>query len=120
MRRLHHPAADVQRRADHAVGIRPLHSVHDADDVDDRVERADLVQVHLVDGHLMDRGFRVAEAAEHRFRALLPRRRQARVVDEMKNLGQAPVRMRVLAGAVLVTVVGVLVVVLRRQEGKPT
>ena len=50
VRRMHHPAADVQRRADDAIGAEPLEREHRADDVDDRVERADLVQMHLLDG----------------------------------------------------------------------
>ena len=50
MSRVHHAAADVQRRAHDAIGAEPFEREHGADDVDDRVERADLVQVHLSPG----------------------------------------------------------------------
>jgi hypothetical protein len=45
-----HAAADVQRRGDDMVDPQPLQREDGADDVDDRVEGADLVQVDLVDG----------------------------------------------------------------------
>ena len=48
---------------DDAVGAEPLEREHGADDVDDRVERADFVQVHLLDRHLMDRRLRPRRAA---------------------------------------------------------
>ena len=102
MRRLHHPAADVERRADDAVCGRPLHRVHDADDVDDGVEGADLVQMDFLDGHRMNRRLRLAEPLEHRLRALASGRRQARVIDQMEDLGQTPVRVVMLIPNVLV------------------
>ena len=33
-------------------------------DIDDGVDRADLVEVHLVDGHLVDFGFGLRQAAK--------------------------------------------------------
>ena len=56
-----HAAADVDRRDDDAIGVEPFEREHGADDVDDRVERADFVQVDLVDRHAVNRGFRLAE-----------------------------------------------------------
>ena len=61
VRRLHHAAADVQRRADDAIGTEPLHRKDGADDVDDRVERADLVQMNLLDRNLVDGRFGLAK-----------------------------------------------------------
>jgi len=66
VRRLHRAAADVQRRAHDPVRADPLEGEHDADDVDDRVEGADLVQVDLLDRHLMNRRFRLRQPLEQR------------------------------------------------------
>ena len=59
----HRSAADVQRRRDHVVDAEPLERVHRADDVDDRVERADLVQMHPLDRRVVDGGFGLRPAA---------------------------------------------------------
>ena len=48
------PLPDVEGRHHDAVGLEPLEGEHGADDVDDRVERADLVEVHLIHRHLVD------------------------------------------------------------------
>ena len=55
MSRVDHSAADVERRADDALGAEPLEPEHDANDVDDRIEGADFVEVDTVDGHLVNR-----------------------------------------------------------------
>ncbi len=125
VRRLHHAASDVDRRHDHAIHAQAVEGVHGADDVDDRVERADLVQVHLLDRHLMNRGFSDREPLEERLCAVLPRRGQCRAVDERGDLRQAAVRVMVLRRLrlrrvlvrmlvrVVVPVVVVIVVVVR-------
>jgi hypothetical protein len=97
VRRLHHPAADVQGRADDAIGADPCHREDDADDVDDRVERADFVQVDLLHRHLVDRRLRVAEALKHRLRPITTRWRETRPIDQLENLGKTPMRVMVLA-----------------------
>ena len=56
---------------------RPLEREHRADDVDDRVERADLVQMDLLDRHLMDRRFGLGQPLEHRLRAVASRPRDS-------------------------------------------
>ena len=70
----HRSAADVDRRGHDVVGAEPLHAKDGADDVDDRVEGADLVQVHSIDRHLVDRGLRFGQPLEQRAaRAPCPR-----------------------------------------------
>ena len=98
MRRLHHAASDVDRRHDHVVHAQAVEGVHRADDVDDRVERADLVQVHFLDRHLMDRGFSHREPFKQRLCAVLPRRGQRRAVDERGDLRETTVGVVVLMG----------------------
>ena len=70
MRRMDHAAADVQRRAHNLVHAEPFEAKHGADDVDDRVESTDFVQVHLLDRHVMNRGLDFGQALEQRFRAI--------------------------------------------------
>ena len=92
VRRVDHPAADVQRRADDAVGLEPVEREHRADDVDDRVERADLVQVHALDRHLVDGRFGLRQPLEQGLGAVLPCRRQRGPVDVGKDFREASVR----------------------------
>ena len=68
VRRSHHAAADVERRHDNAVGVEPLEREHGADNVDDGIDGANFVEVHLVDRHAMDAGFGSREAMKHRDR----------------------------------------------------
>jgi hypothetical protein len=56
--------------------VEPFDREDRADDVDDRVERADLMQVNLFEGNLMDGRFGFAESMEELLGALpsrLPR-----------------------------------------------
>ena len=62
---------------------------HRADDVDDRVERANFVQVNLLDRNLMDGGFGLAETMEQRLGARLRGRRQRRPLDQSVDLREA-------------------------------
>ena len=66
--------------------------MNDADDVDDRIERADFVQVDLVERHVVDRGLRLAEPAEEVNRAILALPRERRALDEAGNVLQAVMR----------------------------
>ena len=90
-------AADVQRRRDDVVDAEPLEREHGADDVDDRVERADLVQVDVVDRHVVDGRLGLAQPLEQRDRARLPRCRQRGVADQMRDLFERPMPVRVAA-----------------------
>ena len=67
---------------DDVVDAEPLHAVHGADDVDDRIERADLVQVDSLDRHVVDRGLGLGEPVEQLHRAILACPRQRRALDE--------------------------------------
>ena len=53
------------------IGAEPLHREHGAGDVDNRVERADLVEMNLLDRHLMNRRFGFAETLKETLRASL-------------------------------------------------
>ena len=72
-----------------AVGAEPFHREHGADDVDDRVDGADLVQVDAVERHVVNRGFGFGEPVEQRDGARLPGRRQRRTTDVALDVGEA-------------------------------
>ena len=78
--------------ADDPVGAEPLEPEHRADDVDDRVERADLVQVHLLDRHLVDRRLGLREPAEQADGARAGAAGQRRPFDQRGDLCEGPVR----------------------------
>ena len=89
VRARHRAAADVERRRDDAVGAEPFHREHGADDVDDRVDGADLVQVDAVERHVVNRGLGFGEPVEQRDGARLPGRRQRRTADVALDVGEA-------------------------------
>ena len=92
MRRPHHPSADVQRRHDDPLRTDPVDGEDRADDVDDGIEGPDLVQVHPIDGHLMDGRLGLGEPLEQLPRACPTRGRQCRPLDQREDLTQAAVR----------------------------
>ena len=47
MGRMDHATADVERRADDTLGAEPLQAEHDANDVDDRIQSANLMEITL-------------------------------------------------------------------------
>ena len=94
VRRVDHAAPDVDRRADDAVGLEPVEREDRADDVDDGVERADLVQVHALHRHLVNGRFRLCQPLEQGLCAVLPCRRQRGPVDVGEDFGQAAMRVR--------------------------
>ncbi len=119
---LHHAAANVERRCDNPVGAKPLQPEHGADDVDDRVHCTNLVQVHLVDGHLVNRRLSLCEPLEQELGTVAAGRRQGRRVDQGEDFRQAPMRMPVawfvnmrmavlVAVLVIMTIRGVMIVV---------
>ena len=66
MSAFHSAATDVQRRADDLVNSKGLGANGCTDDIDDRVDRANLVEVDLFDGHVVNLGFGSAECFEDR------------------------------------------------------
>ncbi len=95
MRRLHHSATNIERRRHDAVGAEPLQGVHGADDVDDGVEGADFMEVDLLDRHVVNRGLGFRQALEQCLRAIASGRRQCRLVDQLEDPGEVPMRMRI-------------------------
>ena len=95
MRTVHKACAGAQRPADHALDAEQPQPDDRARDVDDRIDRADLVEVDLLDRAAVDAGLGLAEALEGGYCALLIARRQVGAPDDAKNVVQVPVRMAV-------------------------
>ena len=57
-------AAEPDRAADHLVDRELAQSRPGADDVDDGIDRPDLVEVDVVEGDVVDGGLGLAQAAE--------------------------------------------------------
>ena len=91
MRRPDGAAADVERRRDDPVGPQLLQREHGTDDVDDRIEGTDLVQMHPVERCPVNAGLDLAQAVKQLLGARLPLAAQRRAVDEPTDLGQAAV-----------------------------
>jgi hypothetical protein len=82
---MHHAPAHVERRAHDAVGPCPLEGEHDSDDVDDGIERADLMKVNLLHRHLVDSRFDFGQALEHSLRAVAAGGRERGLIDELED-----------------------------------
>jgi hypothetical protein len=93
VRTRHRAAANVQRRCDDVADPKPFEAKHRADNVDDRVERPDFVQVHALDWRAMNGRFRLRQALEQVHRALLTRFRQRRTLDRRDDVLQMMVLM---------------------------
>ncbi len=94
VRRTRRAAAGRQRRTVQPLDAKQPQSYDAAHDVDDRIERADLVEVDLVFGHAVDARLSGGQQPEHRRRSLPVVVRQRRCLDQRKHVGQAPVRLR--------------------------
>ena len=116
------PAAHVEQRGDHSVSAEPLHAVDHARDIDDRVERAHLVEMNLLDRHAVNRGLSLAEPVEQVNRAILPFTSKGRAFDEAGDGLQAVMRpvmrrgrtvtVAVIVGVRSLTMAAVLVMVM--------
>ncbi len=83
-------AAQRQGRGVHRFHTQPLQAGHGADDVDDGVDRADLVEMHLLDGRAVHAGFGLGQALEDP-QALSPDAPiQAAGGQQLRDVGQAP------------------------------
>jgi hypothetical protein len=67
-----HSSPDVQRRDHHAIRLEPIEGEDGTDDVHDRIERADLVQVDALDRHLMNCRLRNRQRWNNAFARDLP------------------------------------------------
>ena len=94
VRAVHRAATDVERRRDHVVDAEPLEGVHRSDDVDDRVEGADLVEMDLLDRRVVDRRFGLGQPLEQmRLRRSCPSADSADRRDRGDDVRQVMMRM---------------------------
>ena len=93
MRRLHESAPHRQRRADD-FRAEVFDRRRRADDVDDRVDRADLVEMHVVLRHAMHVGLGLREPFERKKRARACRRVERRLVEHLANRPKGALRLR--------------------------
>ena len=70
----------------------PLESVHRSDDVDDRIEGADFVEMNPLDGGVVDRRFGLGQPLEHVHRAILSFARQRGTADRRDDVFEMVVR----------------------------
>ena len=95
MRALHRAAANVERRSHPAFNTKSGAAGGRTDNVDDRIDRADLVKTHRLDRELVNRRFRLAEQLKRPagavFHAIIERCR----ADDAENRGERTV-LRVL------------------------
>lgn len=86
-------ATGGQRRAVQALDAEEAQAGDGAGDVDDGVERADLVELDGVGGNAVDARLRLGEAAEDREDGCLVGQRERRGLDDGGDVGQAAVRL---------------------------
>ena len=95
MRCLHRAIADDDRPAVHLVHAEELQSPHGADDVENRIDGADLVQMHLLRPHTVDLAFCFRDRREGRIGALAHGVGHAGGRDHLADLLDVPsVRLR--------------------------
>ena len=84
-----------------------LEGVHRSDDVDDRVEGTDFVQMDLVESHSVNRSFCFTESSEQVAGAGLSDWAQRRPVNESSDFGQSPmsVVLRVIVVMMVIMIV---------------
>ena len=98
-------AAHIERRADHGFDFEQIERDRGAHDIGDGIGRAHLVEVDLLDGHLMDLRFRFAELAENGDRIAARRLGEVRLLDHLDDVREVAVnfgflyRNAVLGGA---------------------
>ena len=87
--------SERQTRAQHArpVDLEQVQSQHHPDHVDDGVDRANLVELHGVDGRAVDRGFDLGQPLEDLCRALDDGGWKGAATHDAQDVGQAPMRL---------------------------
>ncbi len=112
----HRALADGDRAAHDAVDAQHLQRGTGAHHVDDRVERPDFVQLHLIGRHAVHRAFHFGQHSERALSTSGHARRQVGLLDDLAYHPVGPVRTMpvaaIVAAAVAVVVARVMVVVL--------
>src|SRR5215831_8604875 len=88
MRALDGTAADVEWRANPFANSERLHSNGCANDVHHGIDRAHLVEVHLLDGNIVNLRFRLAQSLENANCSRLRGSADLRTRDDLADLGQ--------------------------------
>ena len=91
MRTLHEPAADRQRRDVHRLGAQQMQAEHRARDVHDRIDGADLVEVHLVHAAAVHARLRLGQSPEDLHGRGHDGRRQPACFQDSHDVAQVPV-----------------------------
>ena len=95
MLRVHAPAAHIQRRAEKLLDAQLLETCRGADNVHDRVNRADFVEVHLLDGHAVNERFGLPQPPEYVRRSLGNRALQPGPLNQLKDFVQRSMPLRI-------------------------
>ena len=89
VRALHRPAAHIQRRTDDLIHAQRLGPNRRADDIHDRIHRADFVKMHGLDRSIVNLRLRRAQRLENRDRSLLRSFRDRSRRNDLANLRQS-------------------------------
>ena len=81
------------RAADQSIGPQYIPGNGDTDDVDDRIDRPDLMEVYFFDRGAMDLRFRFGKSAKNSLRQVALRGGETASVDHLGNVTQMTVRM---------------------------
>ena len=101
MSRTNLAATDVHRAASHSRRSEPGHRRRGTDQIDDRIEGANLVEVHRFGGHAVNAALGLGQAPEQRDRSLAHLRVERTTIQQGLDLGQRPpVSVRRLTGVV--------------------
>ena len=87
------PTPDVYGRGDDLRRAEPLQSEHGANDVYDRIEGTDLVEMNPLDRHVVNRRLGIGQTAKEVDRAVLSIPRETGLLDGGGDLFQAVVIM---------------------------
>jgi hypothetical protein len=93
---LHGAAADIDGRAGDAVDAEKFEGQAGADDIGDRIGRADFVKVDLFDGDLVDGGLGFAQLLENGERVFRGAGREGGLLDDFDDVGEVPVSVLML------------------------
>jgi len=89
-------AADIERRADDGADIEQVEGQAGADDIGDGIGRAHLVEMDLLDGHLVDLRFGFAETAEDGDGIAAGAFGDVGLFDRLDDVGKVAVNVRLL------------------------